>query len=485
MYNISKIISDTAKFKGNNDAFNFNSKSYTFNDLLILSQVNKIKIQKYTKGSIGIYCYSSKNFIISLYACLFSGSKPFLISGNIKEFEVESLCEQFDICTLITDISHNHLQNINKINPTTEVDYGYPVDYENYVNIKSNDIAFYLMTSGTTGKRRSVPITQKNLIWTGKKFNDFMGISENEKELVLVPLTHSFGVRRIVAQLLLGGCVFSLDGMFNPAEALICIKNNDCTVLSLVPSQVRIFQQYFYDEFESIGRSIRFIELSSEYMSPSEKEYLMQIMPNAQIIMGYGLTEATRSALLHFQKNLNKINTSGKPIDGVEILIIDGDGINNEGKIAIRGPNVVSYYVGDNIAENNNFINDYFLTGDYGHIDNDGFLTVIGRVDDMINVGGNKFNPIEIESSLREEFPGIDCAIDYIPDKILGSRPVLCIGSKKKFNYDSILNYIGDSFEFFKHPCKVFFLDEIYRTENGKIRRSNLHEDILKINSKE
>jgi len=487
MYNISKIISHTAKLKGDNVAFCIGNSSYTFKNLLILSQLNKIKIQKNIEGNIGIYCHSSIFFIVSLYTCLFSGFKPFLISGNIKESEVESLCSQFNIGTLITDISSNNLlKDINKINPTTKVNNSYCVDYEKYANIGNDDTAFYLMTSGTTGKRRSVPITQKNLIWTGRRFNEFMGILEDQKEMVLIPLTHSFGVRRIIAQLLLGGCVFSHDGMFNPAEALICIKQNSCTVLSMVPSQVRIFEKYFYDEFEDVGSNIKFVELSSEYMSPSEKENLKQIMPNAQIIMGYGLTEATRSALLHFQKNSNKINTSGKPINGVEVLIVNGDGYtNNEGRIAIRGPNVASYYVGDNVKENNNFTNNGFLTGDYGYIDDDGFLTVTGRIDDIINIGGRTFNPIEVESSLQEFFPNVDCAISHIPDKILGAKTVLCISGDKKFNYKYMLDFINNNFESFKCPSKVFFVDEINKTENGKIKRHDLHKKILKIASKD
>jgi acyl-coenzyme A synthetase/AMP-(fatty) acid ligase len=111
-------------------------------------------------------------------------------------------------------------------------------------------------------------------------------------------------------------------------------------------------------------------------------------------------------------------------------------------------------------------------------MDEDGFLSVTGRIDDIINVGGKKFNPIELELDLREKFPSIDCAISYIPDKILGSRPVLCIKGENNGSTD-ILDYISINFESFKYPSRVVYMNEIFRTENGKIIRSKLNNKVL------
>jgi long-chain acyl-CoA synthetase len=483
MNNTSKLIVDTVRMKGDHVAFSLDNEDVTFSDLFLMARATSEYVHNESVEHVGIYCHSLKKFIISFYSCLLSGTPAFLISTSITEHEMESLCAQFKVTTLLTDTNSSKLsENIKCIEPVSEVSLSQDIDFREYANIDGSNVAFYLMTSGTTGKKRAVPVTHRNLLWTGKIFNEFMGITENQKEMVLIPLTHSFGARRIIAQLLLGGTIYSLNGIFNPAAALMCIKQNNCSVLSLVPSQVRMFQQYFKNDFNEIGNKIKFIELSSEYMAPHEKKELVKSAPNAQIVMGYGLTEATRSTLLHFKKNADKIHTSGKPISGIEVFILDKndstvfDG--GEGQIAIKGSNVVDSYYGSNIEGNENFRNGCFYTGDTGFMDEDGFLSVTGRMDDIINVGGKKFNPIELELDLREKFPSVDCAISHIPDKVLGSRPVLCIKGEDNGSTD-ILDYISINFESFKHPSTVVYMNEIFRTENGKIIRSMLNNKVL------
>jgi long-chain acyl-CoA synthetase len=483
MKNISKLIFDTVRMKGDHVAFSLDNEDVTFGDLFLMARATSKYVRNEPVEHVGIYCHSLKQFIISFYSCLLSGTPAFLISTSITDHEIESLCAQFKVTILLTDSNSSMLsENIKCIEPVSEVCFIQDIDLREYANIDGSNVAFYLMTSGTTGKKRAVPVTHKNLLSTGKFFNEFMGITENQKEMVLIPFTHSFGARRIIAQLLLGGTIYSLNGIFNPAAALMCMKQNNCSVLSLVPSQVRMFQQYFKNDFNEIGSKIKFIELSSEYMAPHEKKELVKSAPNAQIVMGYGLTEATRSSLLHFKKNANKIHTSGKPISGIEVLILDNNDspVSNgcEGQITIKGFNVVDSYYGSNIEGNENFRNGYFYTGDTGFMDEDGFLSVTGRMDDIINVGGKKFNPIELESDLREKFPSIDCAIGHIPDKVLGSRPVLCIKGENNGSTD-IMDYISINFEPFKHPSKVIYMNEIFRTENGKIIRSLLNNKVL------
>ena len=480
MYNISKLIIDTVRLRGDHIAFSANGEDLTYNDLFLMARSTSLHLQDHKSSNIGIYCHSSKSFIIALYSCLLSGVPVFLINGGMINKDIVDLCDEFNMSSLLTDDT-GQLKNINKIKIVSKSAFSEDLNFK-YEDVNEEDVAFYLMTSGTTGKKRAVPVTHRNLLLTGESFNQFMGVTNHQREMVLVPLTHSFGVRRIVAQLLLGGSVFSLDGAFNPASALISIKKNHCTVLSMVPSQARMFLCYFRDDFKIIGTQIKFVELSSEYMAANEKEELMKYMPNSQIVMGYGLTEATRSVLLHFQNNSNKLDVSGKPLTGVEILILDDN--NNtvsqgeKGQIFIKGDNVASAYYGKGVKENINFNNGGFFTGDIGFIDSDGFLTVVGRMDDIVQVGGKKFNPNEIEASLRKKFPDVHCAITHVPDEVMGSRIILCIQGEIDISQE-LLKHIGENFESFQQPRKVIFLDKIPITINGKIMRKALHSEVL------
>ena len=139
-------------------------------------------------------------------------------------------------------------------------------------------------------------------------------------------------------------------------------------------------------------------------MQTSEKEELMKLFPNTRICMHYGLTEASRSTFIEFHQSKGHLNSIGKPVSSaVAIQIMDSMGkecpVKTEGEICVKGNMVISSYL---LPEDNQnaFRDGFFRTGDWGYKDEDGFIYLTGRLKEMINVGGKKVSPVEVENAI-------------------------------------------------------------------------------------
>ena len=477
METIAQLLKTACDNMGDRCAYKVDGRSIGYRALYSNALVNARRLLDKSPGRVAVYCKGLHEFMTSLYGAILCGKPPFLISTDVPSPEVEHLADRFSVDVIFTD-DKMCLTNKRFIAPEEDGVGDKNADSQDLPGgIQEDDAAVILMTSGTTGSRQAVPITHRNLVWTGREFNKFMGLSEATNEMVLVPLTHSFGLRRLVAQLLVGGCIVTLGGPFNPAAAALVVLRERCETMSAVPSHVRMFMGRFREEFKIICKQLRFVELSSAFLSADEKAELVERLSNAQIVMGYGLTEATRSALLRLEQERNKLETVGRPSSGVELIIVNEReepvSAGEVGEIIVKGPNVAHGYLKESDGGQDRFSGDSFKTGDLGFLDQDGYLTLIGRSDDIINVGGRKFHPSELEQLLSKHFPHVDCAISKKPDRVLGFRPVLCV-TDEDLDTSPLHLLIEERCEPYKRPAEVIRFKTIPRTANGKVIRAEL-----------
>ena len=221
--------------------------------------------------------------------------------------------------------------------------------------------------------------------------------------------------------------------------------------------------------------------MGSAYLSEADKRNLAELFPNTRVTMHYGLTEASRSAFMEFHDDKDALCSVGKASPNTDIQVFDESGniltYDTEGEICIKGNHVTKGYI--NVSNDDCFYGDYFRTGDWGTIDKDGYIYLKSRKKELINVGGKKVSPTEVEDVLIG-IPGIaDCACTAMPDPegILGEVVKAHIVKDKNTDIDIeyIKNHIIESkLESYKHPLSYVFIDEIPRTQNGKILRNSL-----------
>lgn len=345
-----------------------------------------------------------------------------------------------------------------------------------------DDIADLLFTTGTTGAPKGIYLTNKNIAAAARNINSFIQNNENDIELLALPVSHSFGLGRIRCVLSAGGSLVLVNGFTNIKGFFRTIEELHVTGLAFVPSAWAYIMKMSGDKIKNYAGQLRYIEMGSEYMSISDKKHLKELLPHTNICMHYGLTEASRSVFLNFSADVENLDTLGKASPNVEIEIVNDEGAvlseNEEGEICIKGHHVATNYLGLSSGEVEEFFwQDYIRTGDYGIRLKDDYVKIVGRKKEMINVGGKKVSPIEIEDVLNSIEGISESACIGIPDPngVLGEVvKAFLVGQQSDTDMLLVKNRITTSLESYKWPVEYVWIDAIPKTESGKIKRLEL-----------
>lgn len=347
----------------------------------------------------------------------------------------------------------------------------------------SDDTADIMLTSGTSGDAKTVLLTHANQVAAAQHINAFIGNGPEDRELLALPLHHSFGLGRLRAQLTRGGCVFLARGFSPPARILEGLERSKATVFAFVPAAWSLLRQTVGEEILPFARHIRFIEIGSAPMPVEDKRELLRWFPGARICMHYGLTEASRSCFLALSDDGDRLHSAGRPSPGVEISIRDrhGQPVSDgaEGEIWIRGGHVVRYDWIDRarVARESSWL----ASGDEGYVDEHGYVHVLGRADDIINVGGDKVHPAEVEAALRLHPAIAEAACVGVddPDRFAGQRIAaffVVAADAEAPGQDELFTLLKQTLEPHKIPVSFEQRDSLPRGDNGKLLRASLRQ---------
>jgi long-chain acyl-CoA synthetase len=349
--------------------------------------------------------------------------------------------------------------------------------------VTENSPALILYTSGTTARQKGVLLSHRNLLQATRNINAFMEIDSDIRECVTVPLTHSFGFGRVRCVFDVGGTLVLQPSGVSALGAIQGLKNHDCNALSWVPAGFALCLKHFEKALRQFGDQVRWIEFGSAPMPLEHKHKLIEIFPNARVCMHYGLTEASRSTFMEFHADQRKLETIGRPSPNVELRIADEEGRPlpppESGEIQVRGEHVAAGYWRDDELTARALTRDGFLrTGDFGLVDADGYVSLLGRKDDMINMGGINISPLEVEEAIRLAYPGLVMCVVGVPDPegVSGSIPALCYvgGDRDELTLPAIHRALDSRLDRTKLPRAIFRLDRLPQTESGKIRRKEV-----------
>ena len=347
-----------------------------------------------------------------------------------------------------------------------------------------NDISEIIFTTGTTGSPKGVLISHETILNTAININKFTGLRNEDIEMHMMPISHSFGLARVRCCILEGCTIIFQNGFGNLVSFFMTLDKYKGTVISTVPAGIQFLIKLTKDKISDYKSQIRMIELGSSPMTPEAKIELIELLPDTDVCMHYGLTEASRSTFLNFKKDYKFISSVGKANHGTEILIIDQNdnkcSTNNNGEICIAGTNLFSEYAFTKIKPQ--YHNGYFKTGDYGYLDDSGYLFFQGRKDDMMNISGKKVSPIEIEKYINQIAFIEDVACIQAENKRTGLieiKAFVVLDNKKvAANWASeIKKYLKNKIEYYKIPSIIVNIDSIPKSHNGKILRIKLKED--------
>lgn len=342
---------------------------------------------------------------------------------------------------------------------------------------KAEETADILFTTGTTGLPKGVPLSFKNEAAAARNINQYIGNTKDDIELLALPISHSFGLGRLRCCLFVGSTIIILGSFANVKKLYRTIEEEQVTGFTMVPASWRYLNKFSGDKLKEYSSQLRYIEMGSAYFSAEEKQRLAFLLPNTRVYMHYGLTEASRSAFLEFHEDAAHIDSVGKASPNTEIEIFNEQGHilpqNVEGEICVKGEHVMQGYLNHTITDN--FFDGYFRTGDWGYKDSEGYIYLKSRKKELINVGGKKVSPIEVEEELKKLSGITDCACVGAPDPegILGEVVKAFIVKDPQLNitFEEISSQIQGRLEGYKLPVLYQWSEEIPKTQNGKIQR--------------
>lgn len=347
-----------------------------------------------------------------------------------------------------------------------------------------DETALVLHTSGTTSRPKRVPLSHKNLMISARNVAETYQLTAEDVSFCVMPLFHVHGlVASTLATLFTGGTVV-VAPRFNPLSFWSTVRDHRVSWYSAVPTIHQVLLQRTKAGARPAGAEhLRFIRSCSAALPPQMMSDLEERF-GAPVLEAYGMTEAAHQMSSNpLPPGARKPGSVGRGA-AVDIAILDEAGnlapTGATGEVSIQGPNVFSGYEGNAEATAASFSQGWFRTGDQGFLDSDGYLTLVGRIKELINRGGEKISPREIDEALLTH-PAVAEAVCFgVPDRVYGEGVAAAVVLSSEATEAELIAHCRASLADFKCPNVIYIVEAIPRTATGKIQRRNVAAEIAK-----
>jgi len=339
-----------------------------------------------------------------------------------------------------------------------------------------DDVALILHTSGSTGRPKRVPLSHANLSISARNVAKSYGLTAADVSLCVMPLFHVHGlVASTLATLATGGTVV-VPAKFNPLSFWRVVREHGVTWYSAVPTLHQLLLARAGPEAArpAGAEKLRFIRSCSAALPPQVMSEL-EARFGAPVLEAYGMTEAAHQMASNPLPPGVRLPGSVGPGTEVGISIMDENGrhlgVGERGEVVINGPNVTAGYESNPEANAASFVGGWFRTGDQGFLDPNGYLTLVGRLKELINRGGEKISPREIDEVLLGH-PAIAEAVCFgVPHATWGEEVAAVVVLRAAASEADLMGYCRERLADYKRPKQIHIADAIPRTATGKIQR--------------
>ena len=427
-----------------------------------------------------IRCTQDAAFLTAMFALQLYGAIPVPIEKDAGSVRIKEISEDTKAVLYLdnreTDVSLKQFRM-----PGAEDD-AEPV-FEGQDFPDADDVSEVLFSTGTTGKSKGIVITFKNNIALAENITEGVKMGRDNVELIPMPLSHSHGYRRSLANLYFGNTVIIIGGVMAVKLMFNMMEEYRVTAIDLAPTLLSIIFKLSKDKIGEYKDQLDYIQLGSAPLVEEDKQHLKQLLPHTRLYNFYGSTEAGCSCILDFQDETIRPHCIGRATKNAKFIFAD------ENKNTVEADEAHPAFLATGGAQN---MKEYFnapeltaqavkdgfiYTNDLGYIDNEGYIYCLGRQDDVINFAGVKISPDEIEQE-AVKFKGVkDAACVPMPDKTYGQVPKLFVSLQEgceDFSVKECTEFLKGLLDANKVPKHIEVIAEIPRTGNGKIQRKRL-----------
>ena len=457
---------------------------------------------------IVILLENSVEYVVAYYGILKAGAVAVPMSTGLRPDGLNPLLAELEPAALISSTRFERLlqaSDLNVFNLKTLIIHNPKLDWSGRFNdvfsfqqttcnppptthhlqqptntqISPSDLSCIIYTSGSTGTPKGVTLSHANIVANVASICEYLQLTDRDIQMVVLPFFYVMGKSLLNTLFAVGGTVVVNNKFAFPATVINQMIEEKVTLFSGVPST---FAYLLHRSPLATNKNqlthLRMVSQAGGHMARSVKEALRQALPEqTQICIMYGATEASaRLTWLDPERFEEKMKSIGKPIPGTKVRILDKAGrdvrAGQEGELVASGPNIMQGYWKDPKATAQVLDANGYHTGDIGHKDEEGFIYLSGRRDDLVKVGGHRINPREIEDILLATNLIIESAVLGVPDPLLGNKLIaLTVPQNGDCTPGDILENCAEKLPKYKLPSEVKFIRSLPKNANGKIDR--------------
>ncbi|MCP4985531.1 MAG: AMP-binding protein [Colwellia sp.] len=494
--NIAQYIENGCRQYPDKPALIFEGKSFTYGELN--EMVNRVAnglcdLEVECGDRVALFLPNIPAFAIAYLSILKIGAIAVSLNSSLKREEVRFILEDSDPKVLVTteELRENvpayalsHLKHIVIAEGDVVDDFSWNEWTESSssgfhcMDMNRDDPAAILYTSGTTGFPKGATLSHGNVISNMKSFVNKCGMTPDDRILLFLPLFHCFGQNAILNSTLSAGMTIILQRQFITEQVIQLVIDAKITLFFGVPNNfITLYEKASVQELSSVH-----YYFSAAASLPVEIARKWKEKYGTVINEAYGLTETTPFASYNHQPDVTP-GSIGLPIEDVEMKIVNFDDREvkpgDMGEIIIKGPNVMLGYW-NRPSETTRVIKDgWFHSGDIGKRDEDGYFYIVYRLKDMINVGGLKVYPVEVENILYQHPAVSEAAVFGVPEDFMGEQVNAQIVLKRDRHATSeeIISHCRKLIADFKVPTVVEFVENIPKNPAGKVLKRVLREE--------
>ncbi|MBR4724993.1 MAG: acyl--CoA ligase [Lachnospiraceae bacterium] len=507
MESIVEALSIFAKERPDRIAVIADDEQITYSDLWkeVRGFAAFLRKQGFPKGSrITVKAGHSIWFAVACFGIHLSGNVHVPMEKTIGIEGIRNIAEQLDASLIISDIGVGEdgyfvpnsgdesaggntdnagkrylCINSSKVRDIARENYQDGLDFEFPTFDMTCDIMF---TTGTTGKSKGVMESHRAVVAVSENVQYGADIPKDNIYLVPAPINHASALRKLYVSILTGTTVVLLDGFTDIKKFFAYIEKYHVTSILMPPAAVHMILMLAAKDLAKYSKQLHHIHTGSAAFPETDKEKLCEILPDTRLFFAYGSSEAGCVSMYDYSANRGLISCVGKPNKNADIFIVDENhnrirsSRTEQGLIAISGGMVMQGYYNEPELTAGVLKDGVVYTNDIGYIDEDGYVYMLGRQGDVINLGGLKIAPTEVENVVLR-FAGIsECACFASEDRMGRVFPKLNVVMKKGCELDTaaLKTHMAKHLEAFKIPKQIVIVEELPKTSNGKLDRKNL-----------
>lgn len=453
---------------------NYGSTTYKVLNDKVISTAKYLREQGVQANEIvPILSDHSIDFIVSVLTLWTLKAVPVPLNNKLSQSELEEQIKFLKARFLLQLGTNKKINLLNVLKLKLDLDsHIQNSDFDSKIDV--NQTAIILFTSGSAGKPKAVELTFSNLISSAVIGNKFLNQTTNNRWLASLPFYHIGGFS-ILFRVLMFGTKIIMPENLKVHSIIQSIIQHKPTLISLVSSQM---SEILKCSIHPISE-LRHILLGGGFIDT--KLMREAIDKGWNVCKVYGSTETSSFVtVLGIEEFKNKPGSVGKPIPPNEIFILDEFGSkllpNKEGEIVVRSPAVMKGYFNNNELTKQKLKDGFYFTGDIGFLDDDGYLHVVNRRSDLIVTGGENVNPLEVEDAIQK-FPKVkEVCVFGVDDEKWGQKIVAAIVTQtnQKLTLEELKDFLKENIASFKIPKAIHFVDELPKTELGKVKREEV-----------